>query len=178
MPRKVWKYAGVGARLTPPPILDQMTAIAVELEHWDFTLVSGGALGADEAFEAGVRSAKHKEIYLPWKGFNGREDGIFPPEKWTYGSIYHYHPNPGAVFNNSKGAKHLLARNAHQILGKDGSQPVDAVVCWTPGGEDVGGTGHALRIARLNGIPVINLFHFENKTEEALYTILVETGYW
>lgn len=35
--------------------------------------------------------------------------------------------------------------------------PVKFVACWTPGGEVVGGTGHALRVAKAHGVPIRNL---------------------
>jgi len=45
------------------------------------------------------------------------------------------------------------------LLGAGLDDPVEFVLCWTPGGETVGGTGHLIRAARSYGIPVYNLFH-------------------
>lgn len=42
------------------------------------------------------------------------------------------------------------------LLGRDLNDPVDFVVCWTPGAQAVGGTGQALRIAEAYGIKVYN----------------------
>ena len=50
-----------------------------------------------------------------------------------------------------------MNRNAMQILGRWGDNPVDFVVCWTKDGKASGGTGHALRIAEYYNIPVFNL---------------------
>jgi predicted Rossmann fold nucleotide-binding protein DprA/Smf involved in DNA uptake len=47
-------YAGIGARSTPPQILSVMTRLASKLEGMGYTLRSGGAAGADTAFERGV----------------------------------------------------------------------------------------------------------------------------
>ena len=44
-----------------------------------------------------------------------------------------------------------------QVLGKTMSEPAKMVVAWTPGGQIVGGTGQALRIAQSHGIPIRNL---------------------
>ena len=44
-------YAGVGSRETPPEILAEMTKIAQELATKKYSLQSGGAIGADMAFE-------------------------------------------------------------------------------------------------------------------------------
>lgn len=64
----------------------------------------------------------------------------------------------------------LMARNTFQVFGKDLNTPVDFVLCWTPlnkKGELVehhdnrdsttGGTGQAISMASLKGIPVINM---------------------
>ena len=43
------------------------------------------------------------------------------------------------------------------MLGAGLDRPVDAVVCWTPDGQIVGGTGIAVLMAGLAGVPVLNL---------------------
>ena len=53
----------------------------------------------------------------------------------------------------------LMARNAMIVLGPTLREPVDCVLCWTPGGKPTGGTGHALRLADEAGIPILNLAH-------------------
>ena len=63
-------YAGIGSRKTPVHILSKMRRVAERLEVRGYTLRSGGADGADTAFEEGC---KRKEIFLPQPGFNGRE---------------------------------------------------------------------------------------------------------
>ncbi len=50
-----------------------------------------------------------------------------------------------------------MARNALQIMGPNMDRPADLVVAYTPGGEVVGGTGQALRMAGSLGIPIRNL---------------------
>jgi predicted Rossmann fold nucleotide-binding protein DprA/Smf involved in DNA uptake len=49
-------YAGIGSRKTPQDILENMTKIATWLESLGYTLNSGGAKGADEYFEKGVKT--------------------------------------------------------------------------------------------------------------------------
>lgn len=55
-----------------------MFDIAYQLARTGWTIRSGGAPGADEAFESGVLSYakaykvdRPMEIYIPWHGFNG-----------------------------------------------------------------------------------------------------------
>ena len=47
-------YAGIGSRSTPPEVQAVMRTLANNLEYTGFTLRSGGAKGADSAFEHGV----------------------------------------------------------------------------------------------------------------------------
>lgn len=152
-------YAGIGSRLTPPEILELITQISIKLDSKGYLLNSGGAAGADTAFEKG---SKRKQIFLPCESFNGRtHDGIsyFNYQKLPYKDLAEetvglYHP---AAHKLSAFAFHLMARNTYQVLGKNLQTSVDFVICWTPNGEDVGGTSQAIRIATAVKIPVFNL---------------------
>lgn len=134
-------YAGIGARATPHSTLRLMTSIARWLAALGWVLRSGGAMGADRAFEAG---AEGKEIFLPTEPI--------PEAAFTLTS--RFHPNWTAC---SAFARAAHARNAQIILGRDLNAPVSMVICWTPNAEVVGGTGQALRIAAAYEIPIINL---------------------
>ena len=50
-----------------------------------------------------------------------------------------------------------MARNAMQVLGQTMNQPAKMVVAYTPGGQVIGGTGQALRMAQAYQIPIRNL---------------------
>jgi len=157
-------YTGIGSRKTPKHILDVMVDIARELEQRLYCLRSGGAEGADMAFESGVRSEYWKEIYLPWPGFNGHDSTLHTPEPLAFDIAARFHPAWGAL---SPAMRKLMARNVHQVLGVKLSinSPSKFVVCWTPDGAETmqrtsratGGTGQAIRIASANTIPVFNL---------------------
>lgn len=139
------RYAGIGARATPPDILAQMKMFGAMLGSQGIMLRSGGAAGADTAFADGCAS-----VHGPGE--------IFKRSHYTLW-IEHasrYHPNWAAC---SEIARELHARNSAILLGAHLNEPVDFVVCWTPGGGVVGGTGQALRIAAAPeyNIPVINL---------------------
>lgn len=151
-------YTGIGARSTPLETLKLMQTIgAVFAKSW--ILRSGGANGADAAFESGAHSVDGPtEIFLPWKGFNNNKSHL-----WIKDSIYteaskiasEYHP---AWHNCSQAVKKLHARNVQQILGENLDTPSQMVIAWTPNGEDVGGTATAIKLARKYNIPVYNLF--------------------
>ena len=151
-------YAGIGARRTPPDILSVMTRLAQWLHRTGWHLNSGGADGADRAFAEGA-PAQSRTLVLPWSGYNGHAGpdcrtlsaGERQPARDLAALL---HP---AWMKCSRGVRALHARNAAVVLGPGLNRPVHAVICWTPGGEVVGGTGMALRIADRAGIPVVNL---------------------
>jgi len=152
-------YTGIGSRHTPNHILGQMIKIAYFLNTHEFTLRSGGADGADSAFEAGVDRAPNptlKEIYLPYQNFNNRRSALFPPSDRAYQLAEKYHPRWHKL---SPVVKALMARNTHQVLGQDLNTPSAFTVCYTLDGQDSGGTGQALRLCRDLDIPVFNLYN-------------------
>jgi hypothetical protein len=147
-------YAGIGARATPPEVLKHMTTVANNLYHSGFILRSGGAAGADSAFEAGVEDPDKAEIYLPWRGFNGNKSYRHDISSAALEMAEKYHP---AWNRCSPAARKFHARNCYQLLGLGLDTPVRFVLCWTPGGAMAGGTGQALRIAVDYGIRIFNM---------------------
>lgn len=151
-------YAGIGSRRTPVEFLDMFVQASAYMSRLRYVLRSGGADGADLAFE---RGAGAKEVYLPWVGFNGSSSGLLPlPEAFRVAEKYH----PRWNYLN-QGSKKLMARNVHQVLGRDLNTPSSFIVCWTPCGSGSGGTGQALRIARDYGIPVFDCGRFGSVAE-------------
>jgi len=143
-------YTGIGSRKTPNNYLNVMDEISIFLSKQNYTLRSGGADGADSAFE---KNAILKEIYLPWKGFNGKL-GYYDISKEAETLAKRIHPLKNKL---SGPTLKLHARNCYQILGRDLKTPTNFVVCWTPNGEDIGGTATAIKLAKLNNIKVFNL---------------------
>jgi hypothetical protein len=160
-------YAGIGSRETPDEVCDLMKEIANRLKILGYTLRSGGAVGADKAFESGagrkiifgVDSAAVEENSNKTTIDYSQDDCLFMD-----GFVHKFHPMPSAI--GRKGWK-LLRRNTLQIVQHNLQNlqlpAVDFVVCWTPDGsidgskKSSGGTGQALRIASQYGIPVFNL---------------------
>ena len=159
-------YAGIGSRDTPPQILQLMTRLAGAMEQQGWLLRSGGARGADAAFEAGVANPAHRAIFLPDNYFNGRRAGpggyynaqALPGWAAALETVNQYHPAPERL---SPFARALMARNAMQVLGPNLDRPANLVVAWTPGGAMKGGTSQAIRMAQDYGIPVRNLGNAE-----------------
>jgi len=148
-------YAGIGSRETPHHICKDMFKRASLLAKAGWTLRSGHADGADKAFESGCDSEHgKKEIYIPWKGFNGSTSHLYHISDEALKMASSYHPNWSAC---SRGARLLHARNCYQILGYDLKTPCNGVFCWTRDGKPSGGTGQALRIALDYKIEIIYL---------------------
>ena len=136
-------YAGIGSRDTPVPIQQYMTFLAEALNGAGYTLRSGGARGADTAFESGADIAF--EIFRP--------TDCTPEAEMMAAS---YHPNWRAC---KHWARKLHGRNCQIVLGRDvlNPVPVEFILCWTHDGRNVGGTAQALRMADALDIEVLNL---------------------
>jgi len=153
-------YAGIGSRRTPLDVMARMTEIAVFMRQQGYTLRSGGAPGADTAFEAGA--GNDKKIYLPWKLFNNNPSPLYAAayDAQALEIAAKYHPRWNTL---TRAVQTIMARNCYQVLGGDLKTPSEFIVCWTPTGKTEGGTGQAMRIARDYGIPIYNIFF---KTQE------------
>jgi hypothetical protein len=165
------KYAGIGSRKTL--LKEQMleTKIATILEKKGYCLYSGHADGSDKAFENGVKDPINKRIIIPNKGYNGSESIYFDVPEEAYEIASQFHP----VWLKLKPyVKKLIARTSVVILDYDLKTPVKFIVCWTPNGKVVGGTGQALRIAKHYNIRVFNLY-FRDHIKELSKFIYVST---
>ena len=171
-------YAGVGSRRTPPDVLDAMGDIAQTLGDAGTALSTGGARGADKAFETGaLRTDAPITVHTPWPGYNGYRPGRDPET-----DIEIVHPNAAETVAGrtyavlardhhphwnrcSRGARALFVRNVSILAGalddRGGMLPVRAAIAYTPNGlpvgREAGGTGHTLRTAASLDIPCVNL---------------------
>ena len=149
-------YTGVGSRDTPSDIRKQMNEVSKVLEKAGYTVNTGNAKGADAAFRYGVEK---KNIFTP----KDADDDTRKIAK-------EIHPLKEKL-TKEKGLD-LHARNTFQVFGKNLDTPVDFVLTWTkdgavrdedaPGSGNIrtiktGGTGQAISLASLKGIPVINM---------------------
>lgn len=156
-------YAGIGSRETPIAIQHLMYQMAKNLALNGYTLRSGGAKGADQAFEKGCDSVNgFKEIYLPWANFENSSSLLTAKGNKAFEIAEQFHPY---WQNLSQGAKKLQARNSHQVLGQDLSTPSKFIICYTKAGKKAGGTGQAIRIAEAYDIPVFDCGLYENNLE-------------
>jgi hypothetical protein len=195
-------YAGIGSRETPTNVQNVMRHLGAYLYSQQWTLRSGGANGADKAFEEGVdrqmfanpnrtnhtnhasranRDDKslsdYKEIYLPWIGFNNSASELHPRNiPFTEEEILFASRMHPAWERCSPTARLMHQRNVRQIMGTEFHQARSQfVICWTPNGALTGGTAQALRMAAALDIPVINLGKAKNETELTELMLQVDT---
>lgn len=144
-------YTGVGSRDASkhPGVMLQMACIASTLEELGFHARTGDATGADEAIKMGVKNVANITIFD--KNYHVVADKM----KWldAVDMVINVHPSP----RNAMPYMSYLGRNAFQVLGENLDTPSKFLVCWTPGGKNVGGTATTIAIARLHGIPVFNI---------------------
>lgn len=151
-------YAGIGSRETPREICLMMTEVAQGLAAMEWRLRSGNAIGADIAFEKGAPIAL-TESYLPWakKEVPHGIVAITPEHDRLMKSVYRSPFGQPWSPSMSRSTHMLMTRNGNQIFGPDFTEPSDLVICYTPGGEEKGGTRQAIALAKLVNIPVLNL---------------------
>lgn len=153
-------YAGIGSREAPDWILSYMRAIARWLGLKGYNLRSGHAPGSDFVFELGCDEVNgSKEIFLPWIGFNGSDSTLIVNKELAFKLAEKYHKFWNSLRHPTK---LLMARNGHQVLGKELNDPVKFVVCWTKNGSGEGGTGQAIRIALDYNIPIFDMGIYDN----------------
>lgn len=204
--QKTMRWTGIGSRETPLALLSKMTEVAEFLGKAGYVLHSGGAIGADMAFEGkpyplsltakeDIYSKKgekilsagetvepgSKEYTNAYYVFSDKKGGSNKFEKPTMSKAPTVLPkvisfgtnnvddkarslaaavHPG--YNNmALYAQDLMARNGYQVFGKDLNAPVDFVLFYAEETDNPlrpkGGTGQAVELARLKGIPTINM---------------------
>jgi hypothetical protein len=152
-------YAGIGNRdietaiepVSNKPVFIIMRWISGELEKLGYTLYSGGAKGADSAFESGVIDSNHKQIF---RATDATDE--------TRAIARFLHPLHSKL---SGYALDLFARNTNQVFGRYLDSVVDFVLCYTRDGceshdtrsRDTGGTGQAIEMASRKGALVFNM---------------------
>ena len=179
--QKNMTYAGIGSRETSIDIQKEMYKIAKELESLGYVGQSGGAPGADKAFEganqpwekedgtiAGTKEfTKSKANVTKWARYS---DGKNTSSKFVVfkasdsndkvrNIAKEIHPKKQDL--SDKDGLDLHARNTFQVFGKNLDTPVDFVLFYAQEQKDSirpkGGTGQAVEMARLKGIPTINM---------------------
>jgi len=157
------RFAGAGHRKLPEQAVKEIQYLSSILSKAGFILNTGGAEGADEAFMKAMATYGGKtNVFIPWEGYRklkaiNRNVRIFAdiPQK-AYEVAAKYHP---AWEKLGPKIRKLMARNVQLLMGKDLESKATFAVVWgeVKGGQVKGGTGHTVRTAVGEGIPVFNL---------------------
>lgn len=168
-------YTGIGSRSTPSDHLRLIKKIGYYLAGKGYLLRSGGAAGADEAFELGVvewldsntADKPVREIWIPWKGFRVREHPSIGDCKMMTVSQVETATNilvDTGVYSRLRSRKAavrlLFTRNVFQIRG-DGNTLSELVIYYSKldrYGAVCGGTRIAVNLAKTYNIDTYNLF--------------------
>lgn len=153
---KALKYAGIGPRACPLHVCETMASVGAQLDKQGWMIRSGHAQGADQAW-ACMHRPQMREIYLPWARFNnGGGDGFFvSPQSDALAAVARVsHP---AWDRLTDGGRKLMMRNVSIILGAELNDPVQFVAYWSEQRIVQGGTGNAVHLASLYGIPSYNI---------------------
>ena len=165
---------GIGSRTISDSEERVIRQISRVLAKAGCTLRSGGADGADTAFEAGWRDvgSSAMEIFVPWSGFNGttsdapyivldKKSDLFEE---AHNEAQTVHP---AWYRLSRGAQYLHTRNIFQVRGPELKVPSDVIIAMAdPVGRFgvKGGTSTAWTLGKRLQVPTFNL----RKREDAL----------
>lgn len=153
-------YTGIGSRETPLNVIKEFETLSSRLNSCGYILRSGGANGADSAFEK--NAGDNKEIFLPWKNFNGNSSSLYIDDE-----------NKNTLFDIARklypdwdiathGVKLLHARNVQQVLGQIPgiSQKSDFLICWSDRDPSQSrGSMFAINLAKMHNIKVYNFYN-------------------
>jgi len=173
-------YAGIGARATPEHVLKVMYDTAILLARDGYMCNTGAAPGADQEFAKGAIAGNgNVSFMLPWNTYEkdwvtmitnmptGRVliHTLSALNPSAYMSVQQLHPAYEKI-KHKQGLIKLHARN-YMIINN-----ARFVICWTPNGKTIGGTGQGIRIAESLNIHIYNLGNpnvlaaFEDKLEK------------
>ena len=156
-------YTGVGSRETPSEIMDYMSSISWHLSDLGYVLRSGGADGADSAFQCNA-DPDNTEIWIPWSKFAPPIAGNYitiTDAQYSFAREFLLNNDILPWFDRMKqGAKKLHARNVFQIIGTS-CKPSEFCLYYAEednNGKVSGGTRTAVEVARLVGVPCYNFY--------------------
>lgn len=173
-------FAGVGSRETPPEILSLMYHVGFFMGHLGWGLSSGGAAGADDAFQRGMTDCpacqpvrqlriylinRHWELYRPDPS-RGLYNSLEFTDTWDQ-AIEIATAARGSFERLGPAGRDLHTRNVFQVLHHTLKRPVQQLICWAKPvgrhGRVNGGTNTAVTIALQHDIPVMNLYLDEHR---------------
>lgn len=153
-------YTGAGSMTAPESKRSLITVIATYLSTLGYTLRSGGA---DTLFEVGCDLVHGgKEVYIPWKGFNGRKGGIITSELPNYKESRLLASRVHPAYTHLKNpVQKLHDGSVYQVLGVSLKNPSKFLLYYCDNmdneGLPIGGARTAVVIAKWFNVPTLNL---------------------
>lgn len=144
-------YAAVGDQTCPSRYYDIITKITRYFESDGYVVRTRGSKGFDEVVD---ESVERKELFVPWRGFEGRTTNTYNPSQDVFDKAAEFHPRWYKLNNR---VRRIMASATACVLGPDLKSRSEFVICWTPDAEQGGGTGQSIRVASYYGIPVFDL---------------------
>lgn len=151
-------FRSTSVRGAPIHVLSDLSRMAAWQAGRGWHLHTGGASVADMTFAEGA-TAKRRSLYLPWKrlkGLLGPDCHVLRGDQYEACARVASEAHP-ARDRCKPAVRKRHACNAAILLTPSCGRPVKAIVCRTPDGKTVGGTGVGIRIAERYGFPVFNL---------------------
>lgn len=162
-------YAAIGSRSLSPLQIALCRKVGVVMAQKGWTLHTGAAQGADQAYAVGALTAGGRVmLHLPWDTYERKwvaeARSRFPSKVRSQAveSSPHYHKAESSVFVFHPAAEHLSrsvillhARNYNIICPSGDDQAVGFVVAFP--GPRGGGTIQGVRVADCLGVPVVRL---------------------
>lgn len=161
------RFTGVGSRKTDEEGKDKIYKVTPALINRAYVLSTGDAYTGADLFFWESAPLEMKERFGPVGRRYYRKDTIVvQPDSDNYRLAKQIagKNHPAWKYINDD-FKELHIRNVFQVLGEWLDTPSEFLLCWTPDGAETkttkktGGTGTAIRVANMFGIPVFNLYN-------------------
>ena len=159
MPSQNRSYVGVGIGDTTNEIKSIVKQITEVLNEANYVLRSDGEQGISSLF---IKHAKEKEIYLPYKDYNGYESEYHKSTREAEYIASRFHP---CFYELKIDEKKIVSRYSHVVLGHDLRQPASFIICYTEDKVEsvkdkaayTGILGQVIAIGSAMAIPIYNL---------------------
>lgn len=160
------RFTGVGSRETDEDGRDKIYKVTPVLcNRLAYLLSTGDAYkGADYFFWESAPTEMKERFGPPGRKYYSKNTIVVQPDSDNYRVAKQIaSKNHPAWKYLEEFHRELHTRNVFQVLGEMLDTPSEFLICWTPDGAETktskktGGTGTAIRIANMFGIPVFNL---------------------
>lgn len=150
----------------PADAAEKITKLAGALISNGYTFRHTG--NADSHMQNAIRKIEDAKVvsFIPWKKFNPDIDNPVLPNPLGYQIALTIHK---AYMRLPSAVRAILARDVNAITGPEATDPVDFIITWSDGGDEVisrktdfkklGNNTFILMLAKRANIPVLNVYN-------------------